>query len=155
MIPLVIDTSIIYSAIYNKNGIERQLLNCIIDNNEIQLFAPAIFWDEILRNLSKKLNFQEETVNSILSQFDIIEISPKQYEPKIVEARSLIFHENDIPFVACALFLNAPIWSGNETHFKALDKSKKVIWFNSKRLNNFLKKNNIDKLDTDDDRLTK
>lgn len=155
MIHLVIDTNIVYSAIYNKSGIERQLLNCFIDNNEFQLFAPAIFWDEILRNLSKKLNFQEETVNSIISQFDIIKISPKQYEPKIVEARSLIFHENDVPFLACALFLNAPIWSGNETHFKALDKSKKVIWFNSKRLNNFLKKNNIDKLDTNDNRLTK
>jgi len=155
MIHLVIDTNIVYSAIYNKNGIERQLLNCFIDNNEFQLFAPAIFWDEILRNLSKKLSFNEETVNSIISQFDIIEISPKQYEPKIVEARSLIFHENDVPFVACALFLNAPIWSGNETHFKALDKSKKVIWFNSKRLNNFLKKNNIDKIDFNDEGLTK
>jgi len=143
MIPLVIDANIIYSAIYNKNGIERQLLNSIIENDEIQLFAPAIFWDEIIRNLLKKLNFQEEPVNSILSQFDIIEISPKQYEPKIVEARSLIFHENDVPFVGCALFLNAPIWSGNETHFRTLDKSKKVIWFNSIRLNNFFKKNRL------------
>ncbi|MHA1373501.1 MAG: PIN domain-containing protein [Promethearchaeota archaeon] len=145
MIPLVVDTNIIYSAIYNKNGIERQLLNFIIDNDEIQLFAPTIFWNEIIRNLSKKLNFQEETVNSILSQFDIIEISPKQYEPKIFEARSLIIHKNDVPFVACALFLNAPIWSGNVTHFQALDKSKKVIWFNSKRLNNYFKKNILKK----------
>ncbi|MHA1105351.1 MAG: hypothetical protein ACTSPN_06470 [Promethearchaeota archaeon] len=133
MIPLVVDTNIIYSAIYNKNGIERQLLNFIIDNDEIQLFAPTIFWNEIIRNLSKKLNFQEETVNSILSQFDIIEISPKQYEPKIFEARSLIIHKN------------APIWSGNVTHFQALDKSKKVIWFNSKRLNNYFKKNILKK----------
>ena len=74
-------------------------------------------------------------------------ISPKQYESKIVEARSLISHENDIPFVTCALFLNASIWSRNEVHFKVLDKSKKIILFNSKRLNNFFEKNNINKSD--------
>ncbi len=79
MIPLFINKNIIYSVIYNENSIERQLLNRIIDNDEIQLFAPTIFWDEIRRNLSKKLklNFQEEAMNSILFQFDIIEISPK------------------------------------------------------------------------------
>ncbi len=139
MIPIIIDTNIIYSAIYNEKGLERKLVDVAIESDEIQLFAPTAFFDEIRRNLSKKLDFQKNTIDSFLAQLDVIEIRFEEYEPKITEARGLIPHENDVPFVACSLLLNSPVWSGNENHFNALNDSKEVLWFNSKRLLDFFK----------------
>jgi predicted nucleic acid-binding protein len=144
MIPIIIDTNIVYSAIYNEKGLERKLINIAIESDAIQLFAPTTFFEEIRRNLSKKLGFQKNTIDSFLAQFDIIEITFEEYKPKIAEAKRLIPHENDIPFVACALLLNSPVWSGNETHFNALKGSKKVIWFNSKRLLDYFRSKGLE-----------
>jgi len=143
MIPIVIDTNILFSALYNMNGIERKILNIIIKSQEIQLFAPDIFWEEIIRNLQSKLDYKAEDIDNLISKFDIIEVPFEKYKEKILEAKKLISHENDTPFIAVCLLINAPIWSGNENHFKNLLTVEKIIWFNTKRLHNFLNKQDI------------
>jgi len=143
MIPIVIDTNILFSALYNINGIERKILNIIIKSQEIQLFAPDIFWEEIIRNLQSKLDYKAEDIDNLISKFDIIEVPFEKYKEKILEAKKLISHENDTPFIAVCLLINAPIWSGNENHFKNLLTVEKIIWFNTKRLHNFLNKQDI------------
>jgi len=143
MIPLVIDTNILFSALYNINGIERKILNIIIKSQEIQLFAPDLFWEEIIRNLQSKLDYKAEDINNLISKFDIIKVPFEKYKEKILEAKKLISHDNDAPFIAVCLLINAPIWSGNENHFKHLLTLEKIIWFNTKRLHNFLNKQDI------------
>ena len=138
MLSFIVDTNIIFSALYNKEGLERIVLNLILGNNDIQLFAPEIYRVEISKNLKKKLDFDKEMIISILSDFDIIEVPYEEYKVKILQAKKLIVHQNDIPYIAVALLLNSPIWSGNERHFKHLKNSKEIVWFSSRKLFNYL-----------------
>ncbi len=138
MIPLVIDTNILFSAMYNPKGTERKLLDETLDNIQIQLFAPEIFRDEICRTFTEKLDYPRRQAETIINNYEIILVEIGEYQEKLDEAKKLISHISDAPFVAVALHLNAPIWSGNKNHFKSLQNSKKVIWFDSKRLKAFL-----------------
>ena len=139
MISIVIDANIIFSALYNKEGLERAIINLVLGDAGIQLFAPDIYKAEVSRNLEKKLDYDKEMIDENLSYFDIIEVPHKEYKAKISQARKLIVHQDDLPYIASALLLNSPIWSGNEKHFKHLEHSKEIIWFNSRRLFNYLK----------------
>lgn len=143
MIPLVIDTNIFFSALYNPKGLERKICNFIIEEEEIQLFAPDIFWEEIERNLVKKLSYHNDEVSEIVSKFNILKVPQKKYEKSIEKAVLLIIHKEDVPFVAVSLFLNCPLWSGNEKHFKHLKDSKDIIWFNSRSLLAYLKEKGL------------
>jgi len=80
MIPIVIDTNIFFSAIYNPKGLEREILDLSIEKEEIQLFAPDIFWEEIKRNFIKKLGYSEEIINELFSKFNIIKVTIIEYE---------------------------------------------------------------------------
>ncbi|MFO8020223.1 MAG: PIN domain-containing protein [Promethearchaeia archaeon] len=143
MITLVIDTNIFFSAMYNKEGKERKILDLSIFSNKIRLFAPDIFWAEITRNLTSKLGYSESVIDELIAKFDIIEVPQKKYVQFAEKARSMISHENDVAFVSTSLFLNCPIWSGNKAHFKQLRKSKEIIWFNTKELFDYLKEKGI------------
>lgn len=139
MLSIAVDANIIFSALYNKEGTERAILDIIINVDEIQLFAPDVFKEEILRNLEAKLGFSPDATERLLSDFDIIEVPYIKYKNYFLDAKRLIVHESDIPHVAVALLLHAPIWSGNEKHFKHLENSHEIIWFDSRRLFEYLK----------------
>ncbi|GAG55635.1 unnamed protein product [marine sediment metagenome] len=143
MISIVIDANIIFSALYNKKGLERTIINLILEKNEMQLFAPVIFREEITRNLENKLGFNRKTIETNLNYFDIIEIPYQNYNVKLSQAGKLVAHQNDIPYIAVALLINGIIWSGNIKHFRHLKSSKEVIWFNTRNLFNYLKRKNI------------
>ena len=147
MIPLVIDSNIFFSAMYNPEGLERKILQISIEQEELRLFAPDVFWEEIERNLIRKLQYSKEIINELFSKFNIMKVPLDDYEPSINKAESLINHENDIPFIAAALYLNCPLWSGNERHFKHLKTSKEMIWFNSQNLILYLKEKGLIKVE--------
>jgi len=79
MIPLVIDSNIFFSAFYHKKGLERRILDLSLEKEELQLFFPDIFWEEVKRNLIKKLDFDEIYINALFSKFSIIKISHEKY----------------------------------------------------------------------------
>ena len=142
MISLVIDSNIFFSAIYNEEGLERIILDLSIEE-EIQIFAPDIFWEGVKKILIKKLGYANEETQQLISKFDIIEIPQDKYENFKEQAKTMISHKNDIAFVSTSLFLNCPIWSGNITHFQHLKNSKEIIWFTSRELFDYLKDKNI------------
>lgn len=139
MISIVIDANILFSALYNKDGLERTIINFNLTNNVIQLFAPDIFKEEISRNLVQKLGFNKDRIERYLSEFDVIEVPFESYKGNFLTVKRLSIHQNDIPYIATALFLGALVWSGNENHFKHLEDSTEVIWFNSRKLLDYLK----------------
>ena len=143
MITLVIDTNIIFSSIYKKNGLERTIINAILENNSIQLFAPDVYKEEISRNLGKKLGYDQEIIDLLLTDFDVIEVPFDKYRSEIPRAKKLMSHKNDIPYIAVALLINSPVWSGNAKHFNHLENSEEVIWFNSRGLYIYLKEKGI------------
>ncbi len=140
MISLVIDSNIFFSAIYNEKGLERKILNLSIEEEKIQIFAPDIFWEEIKRILNRKLGYEEEEIDQLITKFDIIEIPEDKYKKFRDQAEMIISHKSDIAFVSTSLFLNCPLWSGNVKHFQKLINSKEVIWFTSRELFDFLNK---------------
>lgn len=138
MIPIVIDTNIFFSAIYNPKGLEREILDLSIEKEEIQLFAPDIFWEEIKRNFIKKLGYSEEIINELFSKFNIIKVPLIEYEDMIKRAEKLVDHKEDVYFIAVSLYLNCPLWSGNKRHFKHLENIEEIIWFTSSNLISYL-----------------
>jgi len=150
VISITIDANIIFSAFYNKVGLEREVIDFVLERDDIQLFAPDIYKEEVSRNLIKKLDFYKETIEEHLADFEIIVVPFEKYKEKIPEAMKLISHQNDIPYVAVALFLNSIIWSGNEKHFKHLKDSKDIIWFNSRSLITYLREKGLLEVKDDD-----
>ena len=57
MISLIIDTNIILSAYYNPKGLQRRILDTILKKDQIQSFAPDIFFEELFRNSEEKLGY--------------------------------------------------------------------------------------------------
>lgn len=143
MISIVIDTNIFFSAIYNEEGLERKILNLSIEENEIQLFAPDVFWEEIKRILIEKLDYKGDEIEQLISKFEIIEVPQEKYETFKDQAESIISHKNDVAFICTALLLNCLVWSGNVKHYHHLRDSKKIIWLTSRKLNEYLKEKNL------------
>ena len=143
MIPLVIDSNIFFSAIYNPEGLERKILQITIENEELRLFAPDVFWEEIERNLIKKLGYSKKIIYELFSKFNIMKVPFEECTNSLQKAEMIINHENDMPFIAVALYLNCPLWSGNENHFGHLKDSKEIIWFNSRNLILYLKEKGL------------
>ncbi|MEJ2249319.1 MAG: PIN domain-containing protein, partial [Candidatus Lokiarchaeota archaeon] len=118
MIPIVIDTNVFFSGLYNQDGLERKILDITLENHTIRLFAPDIFWEEISMVFEEKLGYKKSEVIRLIKIFEIIKVNFDQYKEKFEEARNHITHESDVHFVAVGLYLNVPIWSGNIQHFK-------------------------------------
>ncbi len=140
MISLVIDTNIFFSAIYNEKGLERKIIDLSIEENEIQLFAPDVFWEEIKRILIEKLDYKIDEIEQLVSKFDIIEVPQVKYEKFKDKADAIMSHKSDVAFISTSFFLNCPIWSGNVKHYQHLRDSKEIIWFTSRELYDYLKK---------------
>ena len=143
MIPLVIDSNIFFSAIYNDSGLERRILDKTLEGS-IQLFAPDVFKEEILRNLQDKIGYDRDYILELIQKYNIIDVPKASYGDLLENVKDLISHPEDYPFIATSLFLKCPIWSGNLKHFKSLTDSKKVIWLTSSELLEYLKEKGIE-----------
>ena len=117
MIRLVVDANIVLSALINS----RKIKNILIDEKNIGIYAPAYVYFEIVNHYNKVLKYTSLSENEIL--FILIKIIPKRihicgehtYYDKIGEAFQIAkeFDEKDTPFIALALKLNMPIWTGD------------------------------------------
>lgn len=114
---LIIDTNILISAII-KQG-ETLLL---IVNPNLELITPAHSLSEIIKHkeeIYEKSKLDYENLNKLIEiLFNYIKIiNPTNYSTYLETAKSLIEDINDVPFLACALAFNCPIWS-EDKHFK-------------------------------------
>ena len=122
---LIIDTNIIISAL-----IKPQLTRTLILNVNFELMTPAFTLSEIDKHkeeICKKGKIDKEELDTLIHiLFRYIEIiNPITYSHYLEEAKNLIPDKEDIPFVACALVFNCPIWS-DDKHFQQQKKIK--IW---------------------------
>lgn len=116
---IVIDTNILISAIV-KNGFTRDFI--INKGPNFEFLTPAYIVSEVNKHkkeIIKKANIDEEQFYFILKIiFKYINvINPIFYSDYLFKAKELIEHTNDVPFLACALALDCPIWS-NDKHFQ-------------------------------------
>jgi len=141
---LVVDTNILF-AFFWKNSV----IGNIIKTKALELYAPEFSLNELSKYSSLLMNktslSKEEYIKNFASLSECINIVPfKEYKDKIESAKSLAnefskeeFEEfvKDIDFIALALKLDCPIWSGD----KLLKKQKIVEILTKKELLDKLK----------------
>ena len=133
---LILDSNIIFSALI-RNGISQE----IILNKNFDFFAPAFTLSEIDKYASeicKKSKMNENQLQILLNKLFcyITIINPAVYAKFFNEASILIMDKKDIPFLACALALNCPIWSED----KEFKKQQKVKIYTTRELLDLLKR---------------
>lgn len=125
---LIVDTNIVFSAIWNANG---RIANLLIRKTKLNLFSPTFLLVELSNHqnkLSKKLSLEPKEFHELkhltTRRIRFIEeerVSAQNWN-KANELTKKI-DSDDIAFVALALELNCPLWTGD----KRLSKSIKDV----------------------------
>ncbi|MHA1590065.1 MAG: PIN domain-containing protein [Candidatus Njordarchaeales archaeon] len=113
MIRAIIDTNVIFSALYNPRSSPGIILLSAIEGL-IKLIAPESVKDEIIQILKEKLEFSDEEAHSIISSLPIEWVEKEVYEDYLAEAREMIRDETDAPLIALHLITNYPIITGDK-----------------------------------------
>ena len=123
---LVIDTNIIISALMRDS-----LARIIILEGNLDLISPEFTLDEVNKYeqliLDKSGLSEGEFEDLFLTILDKIEIIPKEeYSSYMVEAENLMgkIDIKDVPFVACALAMDADGLYSEDRHFEGQDRIK-------------------------------
>jgi len=137
---LVIDTNILFSTL-QKDGITRKLFFLL----EVELYAPDFLMIELIKNKEKILSL------SSMNEIEFITIAYKIFSrinfvnEKIISAENRTkayeickdVDETDTPFIALALELALPLWSGDKKLAKGLkDKNFNEILTNQDLIKN-------------------
>lgn len=130
---VVVDTNIIFSGILSPDGTISDLI--LNSDGTFDFFAPT-FLSEELDNHKKKLlkltGFTENELDyqilTILKKVDLINLESIKHAT-FENARELLsgIDEFDIPFIALALELESPLWTGDKKLRSGLE-SKGVDW---------------------------
>ncbi len=117
---IVIDTNIVFSALLNANGLIGELL--LNSQEEFKFYAPELMQGEIARYETKLLATSKLTsVQFKESNFRIMAFIESISEDLIsqtswIKAAELTHDvdEDDTPFVALTIELNAILWTGDK-----------------------------------------
>lgn len=116
---LVVDANVLIAA-FLRSALTRELLL----HDQLSLATPEfglIETRQILRSakMLKRLHLSQAEFDTLwtylVGRIDVI--ARVKYQAAIPEARRLISDPKDAPYVACALTLDAPVWS-NDPHFQ-------------------------------------
>ena len=116
---LVIDTNIIFSALYNPHSKAGGIILFAIEG-KIELYAPESVKSELTKILEKKLDYEKEEIEETVISLPITWIEKGIYE-KYKEEFDLK-DENDRSVAACCLILNCALLTGD----KDFDNVKKI-----------------------------
>lgn len=123
---LVVDTNIVFSTLLNPHSAIGEILMNIQD--DFRFFAPELLKDELKKYSSKiqaysKLGQEELSIieTLFLSNINFVseELISKQSWMLAVELTKGI-DEDDAPFVALSIELNAKLWTGDKALSKGL-----------------------------------
>lgn len=114
-IKAVIDTNVIFMAVYEPNSKAGNIINAAL-NNKIKLYSPDSVKEEICRVLKRELNFTDDEIKEIIFSLPIIWIEKEIYKDFLEKTKTR--HKPDKPVEALSLVLNCGILSANKEHFK-------------------------------------
>ena len=117
---IVIDTNIIFMALYNPFGKCAKILKIAI-KGKLQLFSPESVRKELIRILKRELNFTDKQIEINLKKLPINWIRKEIYEKFLDKTK--VKHKPDKPIEAVALLLDCKLLSA-DSDFK---NSKKRI----------------------------
>ena len=130
---IVVDTNIIFSGLLSPNGTISDLL--LNSSDTFDFYAPTFLVEELDNHKSKllrltgysgkELDFLQRILFKKIDLIDLESIQQKTWD-KAVELTKNV-DENDAPFIALALELDAPLWTGDKKLIKGLSK-KEIDW---------------------------
>jgi predicted nucleic acid-binding protein len=132
-VKIVVDTNIIFSGLLSPNGkISDLLLNT---SDKFDFYTPTYLLDElenhkkkilkITRVPEKELDFLTHHLFKKIDLIDLESIRESTWEKAIELVKNI--DEFDAPFIALALELESPLWTGDKKLIKGLNK-KGVDW---------------------------
>lgn len=135
---IIIDTNILFSALYNLNSNAGDLF-VLAAYNKIELYAPEFTKEELIRIVKDKLHYSDKEISYSIAALPVTWIEQEIYSLNLERAKEYIDHIADIPVVACSLTLNFDIVSG-DTHFHPLKKEGPKVWKLKELLDNIRRK---------------
>lgn len=125
---IVVDTNIIFSGLLNPNGTISDLL--LNSSNKFDFYAPTFVLEELeyhrpkllnLSGLSKdELNFLQLAIFKKVELIDMASIKNSTFEKAYMLTKDI--DKFDTPFIALALELRSPLWTGDKKLRKGLSK---------------------------------
>jgi len=123
---LIIDTNIIFSALYNMNSNAGRLLFLAIDE-QVSLFAPEHVKRELKEILFRKLHFSQDEIQSVCAALPVDWVEDYVFAHTVKDTSLMIADPKDVPILACALALGMDIVSGDR-HFHAVKDERVKVW---------------------------
>ena len=130
---IVVDTNIIFSGLLNPSGTISDLL--LNSSNTFDFYSPTYLLDELenhkkklikISGLSdKELNYLQRNLFKKIDLIDLESIRESTWEKAIELTKEV--DEFDAPFLALALELESPLWTGDKKLIKGLSK-KGIDW---------------------------
>ena len=114
LIKVVIDTNVIFMALYDEKSKAGMVIRAAIEG-KIKLYSPDSVKEEISRVLTKELNYSKEDIGKCIDALPIEWIGKEIYSPFL--ERTKVKHKADKPVEAVALMVNCGILSA-DAHFK-------------------------------------
>ena len=130
---IVVDTNIIFSGLISPNGTISDLL--LNSSNAFDFYSPTNLLDELENHKKKLLKISELSEKeldflqrNLFKKIDLIDLESirKSTWQKAFELTKNV-DEFDTPFIALALELDSPLWTGDKKLIKGLNK-KGVDW---------------------------
>ena len=125
---LIVDTNIVFSTMLNPHSTIGEILMNVQD--EFTFFAPELLKDELQRYSrkiaaysrldSKTLSDIEELVLSTINFVSEESISERSWTQAFALTKDI--DEDDTPFIALGIELNAKLWTGDKVLAKGLAK---------------------------------
>ena len=145
VVNLVVDTNIVFSTLLNPHSVVGEILMNIQDR--FTFFAPELLKEE-LKKYSPKIS-----AYSKLNQHDLASVEALLFSTITFVAQELIsdqswmkayaltkdVDEDDTPFVALGIELNARLWTGDKVLSKGLSKKGSDITITTADLSKHLK----------------
>ncbi len=130
---IVVDTNIIFSGLLSPNGTISDLL--LNSSGIFDFYAPTYLLDELENHKEKllkitgysekELDFLQRNLFKKIDLIDLESIRELTWEKAIELTKNV--DEFDAPFIALALELDSPLWTGDKKLIKGLNK-KGVDW---------------------------
>ncbi|WP_179020820.1 PIN domain-containing protein [Winogradskyella forsetii] len=130
---IIVDTNIVFSGLLSPSGTISDLL--LNSSNIFNFYAPSFLIEELENHQTKLLKlsgYSEKELNVLqlilLKKIDLIDLESIQQTTwtKAIELTKNV-DEFDAPFIAMALALDAPLWTGDKKLIKGLSK-KGIDW---------------------------
>ena len=130
---IVVDTNIIFSGLLSPNGTISDLL--LNSSNTFNFYSPTYLLDELENHkkkllkvsglLEKELDFLQRNLFKKIDLIDLESIRESTWQKAFELTKNV--DEFDTPFIALALEMDSPLWTGDKKLINGLDK-KGVDW---------------------------